>query len=148
MRLALSRRVTRSVLLIEDTDELREMLAEALEAVGYDVSLGCDGADGLARLREGVSPGVILLDMQMPVMDGWGFLAARARDAELAKVPVVVFTSESPPAGPLPFAIHAWLAKSAPVTEIVRALRRAWHDSASGRLARGTGRLPKRPREA
>jgi CheY-like chemotaxis protein len=81
------------VLLVDDDCELRESLQEYLQERGY-VTVGArDGADAIqvALLH---CPHVIVLDLQMPGMDGWHFLEHRRTDDYLARIPVVVVTAE------------------------------------------------------
>ena len=52
-----------------------------------------NGREALGCLRRGVPPNVVILDLAMPVMNGWQFLAAREGDADLAKIPVIVVTA-------------------------------------------------------
>lgn len=85
--------MTRSILLVEDDAALREVLAEALELEAFRVECSAHGADALGKLRAGLRPDVILLDLMMPVMDGWEFRDAQLADGELAGIPVVVVTA-------------------------------------------------------
>ncbi len=80
------------VLVIEDDAPIREVLVELLEAEGYSVSSAENGLVGLARARED-QPDLILLDLMMPVMDGWTFLAAQIEDARIAHIPVVILSA-------------------------------------------------------
>jgi DNA-binding response OmpR family regulator len=80
------------VLIIEDDPETRDALAVFLQLEGYDVACASDGRRGLAVARER-PPDVILLDLMMPVLDGWGFRAEQKRDAALAGIPVVVVSA-------------------------------------------------------
>jgi len=65
-----------------------------LESQGYAVVGAADGREALALLRGGgFRPGLIILDLTMPVMDGWEFRAAQLDDAELASIPVMVFSA-------------------------------------------------------
>ena len=84
---------TRSVLVVEDDWQTRCALRMAFEAAGFAVREATDGADALAMLRLGPLPDVILLDMVMPVMNGWEFRKEQARDPLLARLPVVVFSA-------------------------------------------------------
>ncbi len=79
----------RSVLVVDDDPEMRETMRLFLEASGFDVtatSNGREALDSIARRR----PCVILLDLMMPVMDGWAFLTALDRDESLAAIPIVI----------------------------------------------------------
>jgi CheY-like chemotaxis protein len=81
------------VLIIDNDEGVRESLTALLEDDGYSVVVACDGAAGLAVLRDGCRPSVILLDLSMPVMDGWDFRAAQLREPALADIPVVVMSA-------------------------------------------------------
>jgi CheY-like chemotaxis protein len=78
------------VLILEDHPELRESLALLLEDLGYPVAVAANGWDALAHLQSAPPPALILLDLIMPVMNGWVFRAEQQRDPELADTPVVV----------------------------------------------------------
>jgi CheY-like chemotaxis protein len=82
-----------SVLIVEDDAATRAALALIFQAAGYTTASAADGRRALAYLRANPAPRVVLLDLMMPVMDGWQFLAERHEDAELAAVPVVLFTA-------------------------------------------------------
>jgi CheY-like chemotaxis protein len=79
------------VLVVEDDEELRTMVAFALETEGYRVRLAADGIEALEQLEAGL-PDEILLDMRMPRMDGWEF-AKRVRATYGHEVPVVMMTA-------------------------------------------------------
>lgn len=83
-----------SVLVVEDDTAIREDLVMILESEGYSVIAAVNGADALRVLRSGVLPFVILLDIMMPVMDGWKFREQQTLDPLLAQVPVVVMTAD------------------------------------------------------
>jgi CheY-like chemotaxis protein len=61
------------VLVVDDTDELRELFVEVIEALGFPVASACNGAQAI-RMLPAVLPAVVLLDMNMPELDGLGFL--------------------------------------------------------------------------
>jgi CheY-like chemotaxis protein len=83
-----------TVLLVEDDDDIRHTIASILEDEGFDVASAADGDDALRYLRRCTeTPRLILLDLMMPVMDGWAFRAAQLEDARLAKIPVVVLSA-------------------------------------------------------
>ncbi len=87
-----------SVLVVEDDVDVRETVAEALEDQGYRVSSAANGVHALRLLRDhALRPDVILLDLMMPEMDGWGFCAEQKKDPQLAAIPVVVFTAYGVP---------------------------------------------------
>ena len=84
-----------SVLVIEDEPDLRALMALVLEDRGYTVLTASDGREGLEVLGQS-KPDVILLDMKMPVMDGWEF-ASRYRAAFEHPAPIVVLTAAEDP---------------------------------------------------
>src|SRR3954452_12591626 len=64
-----------TVIVIEDDDGIRELIRSTLPTNEYDVICAADGMEGLAVVRQ-YEPALIILDMHMPVLDGWGFLRA------------------------------------------------------------------------
>lgn len=80
------------ILVVDDEPEIREMLIETLTREGYQVASAAHGAEALEHLRRGALPGLILLDLMMPVMDGWEFLKQKKLDPLLASIPVVVMS--------------------------------------------------------
>ena len=81
------------VLVIDDDEMIQESLREVLLDEGYEVLLAQNGVDALAKLKQGPPPTVILLDLMMPVMDGWQFRAEQKKDPALARIPVIVITA-------------------------------------------------------
>lgn len=82
------------LLLVDDDPGIRDALAELLTLEGLDVRTDADGAAALRRLAESPElPGAILLDLMMPVMDGFSFRAAQLADPRIAQIPVLVFTA-------------------------------------------------------
>jgi two-component system, OmpR family, response regulator CpxR len=81
------------ILIVEDDAAIRQTVAELLEDEGYEVECAVNGADALARLDRSETPGLILLDLTMPVMDGWSFRATQRGDPRLARIPTVVVTA-------------------------------------------------------
>ena len=82
-----------AILIIEDEESIRRVLSLALELEGYPVVTAANGREGLDALHRIPRPRLILLDLMMPVLDGWGFLAALRDLPEFATVPVVVLTA-------------------------------------------------------
>jgi len=89
----------KSILIIEDDDDIRDALCQLLEEEGYRVRAAHHGQEGLALATQEGPPQVILLDLMMPIMNGWEFLAARRHDPKLARVPVVVVSATGDPGG-------------------------------------------------
>ena len=78
------------VLVVDDDEMIRAVVRDALEFDGYRVVTAEDGAAGLAAL-DGLEPCMVLLDMRMPVLDGWGF--SREYRARAVGAPLVVMTA-------------------------------------------------------
>jgi CheY-like chemotaxis protein len=81
------------VLLIDDDEDLREAVADILDEHGYEVVHVGNGAKALELLRGGLRPGLILLDLMMPVMDGRQFRTLQRAEAAIAGIPVVVLSA-------------------------------------------------------
>jgi CheY-like chemotaxis protein len=81
------------VLVVDDDPDIRDALCELLEDEGYRVVSAANGSEALAHLRSGELPCVILLDLMMPVMDGWEFRRQQQADPGLSSIPVVVITA-------------------------------------------------------
>src|SRR5258705_10500850 len=81
------------VLVIEDDASLREMIAQQLHLAGFAPATAPNGFEALTLLRMGFPAKLILLDLKMPIMDGWAFRAEQRRDPSLADIPVIVMTA-------------------------------------------------------
>ena len=84
------------VLVIDDEPDVRWLLRLSLERVGHEVLLAEDGLRGVAMAQR-QRPDAIVLDLMMPVMDGYGVLEALGRDGRTAHVPVMVLTAKALP---------------------------------------------------
>ena len=82
-----------SVLVVEDDAELRDMMTLWLDGHGIQARTARNGFAALTDLRKRPHPKVILLDLMMPVMDGWEFRRLQLRDPLLAHIPVVVVSA-------------------------------------------------------
>ena len=82
-----------TVLVVDDDAEIRQALAELLEDEDYGVRLAANGKEALELVSAGLRPDVILLDVMMPVMDGWHFLSARLKYPELVEVPIIIISA-------------------------------------------------------
>lgn len=85
----------RCVMVVDDDDEIREALSDVLTDEGYEVVGARDGQQALQFLREGRvrRPNAILLDLWMPVMDGWQLRHELLSDSKLSDIPVIVLTA-------------------------------------------------------
>jgi CheY-like chemotaxis protein len=84
------------VLVIDDEPDVRWLLRVTLERVGHEVILAEDGLRGVAMAQK-QRPDAIVLDLMMPVMDGYGVLDALAKDDRTVDVPVLVLTAKAIP---------------------------------------------------
>ena len=118
------------VLLVEDQLELREMYVQQLELSGFDVIEAGNGADALTHTTAH-SPDIVLMDLSLPVLDGWEATRRLKNDARTAHIPVVALTAHDA-SGELQRATNAgcdwFVPKPCPpdalVTEILRVLAR------------------------
>jgi DNA-binding response OmpR family regulator len=80
------------VLIVEDDHDLGELIAQLLKNEGFDTDVAGNGHDGLDKAHDN-PPRVIVLDMMMPVMDGWAFRAHQRYCVSLAAIPVVILSA-------------------------------------------------------
>lgn len=83
----------KSILVVEDDPECMESIVDALAIVGYHVERAENGAEALAQLVAGAQPDLVLLDLMMPVMDGWVFVRELGKRG-LARAPIVILSGE------------------------------------------------------
>jgi two-component system, cell cycle response regulator DivK len=82
------------ILLVEDNEMNRDMLSRRLEKRGYTVSIAIDGAAGVA-LAQSEKPDLILMDMSLPVLDGWDATKQIKADPSVAMIPVIALTAHA-----------------------------------------------------
>ncbi len=82
------------LLLVEDTPEIWDFLSRRLQRRGHEVALAHDGQAGLEAVREG-KPEVILLDMNLPVMDGWTVARTLKDNPETQGIPIIALTAHA-----------------------------------------------------
>jgi len=87
--------VTKLVLTVDDSRTMRDMLRHALSDAGYRVVQAVDGVHGLEVLADGEAPDVIVTDINMPRMDGFGFIEGVRRSGRHRATPILVLTTES-----------------------------------------------------
>lgn len=115
-----------SILAIDDSRTMRDLLRLTLEEAGFFVTTAQDGADGVHKLTD-ANPDVIITDINMPVMDGFGFIETVRGSGRNASVPILVLSTENSPelkdrarvAG-----ATGWIVKPFNDTRLVSAIRR------------------------
>jgi CheY-like chemotaxis protein len=147
-----------SVLIVDDDEAILETLRDVLTDTGYAVCVAASGDDALARLRAAPEkPDVILVDLMMPVMDGWQLTARLREDPELRDVPVVIMSAggtallaTAPPA-------DAYLPKPIQLSQLLQVLHRtltlatirgAMKRKASGTMKRADQEPPSAPADS
>ena len=107
-----------NVLVVDDDEAIRDVVAEVLRDEGYSVVCAENGAQALQEINADRRPDLVLLDLMMPVMSGWELLDAVHDDAELSRIPVVVLSAVRAPG------TMTHLAKPVSLEELVRTLER------------------------
>jgi CheY-like chemotaxis protein len=82
-----------TVLIVEDDDAIREIIHQSLEFEGYQTLLASNGSEALNILCEGKKVCLILLDMMMPLMNGWEFLKEYQNKESIRHIPVIILTA-------------------------------------------------------
>ncbi len=114
-----------NVLAVDDSRTMRDMLALALHEAGYTARFAEDGLDGLEKLEE-MSPDAIISDINMPRLDGFGFIEAVRRIDRFRATPILVLTTESAPelrARARAAGATGWIVKPFDPQKLVRALQ-------------------------
>ena len=84
----------KKILLVEDNEMNRDMLSRRLARRGYEVLMALDGAEGV-RLASEARPDLILMDMSLPVLDGWEATRRLKADGATAAIPVIALTAHA-----------------------------------------------------
>lgn len=109
----------KSILVVEDDPSIRQVIQMVLELEGYQVVTATNGKEGVDILRKCArKPDVILLDLMMPVMNGWEFLAAQKNDRDLAEIPTVVLSASG--TKPAPEGATAYFEKPVEIETILK----------------------------
>jgi two-component system cell cycle response regulator DivK len=82
------------ILLVEDHEEIWDFLSRRLKRRGFDVVVAQDGEEGL-RMTQSEHPDVVLLDMNLPVMDGWTVAQNLKANSETARIPIIALTAHA-----------------------------------------------------
>jgi CheY-like chemotaxis protein len=109
-----------TIVLVEDDEGIRETMAALLEDEGYAVVQAANGAEALVRMRQAERVCLVLLDLWMPVMNGWQLLDAMRADERLACVPVVVVSAATD--GSAPTGAAAFLRKPVRLDTLLEAV--------------------------
>jgi CheY-like chemotaxis protein len=112
--------VSGKVLVVEDDDDIRECLADVLAEEGYAVETAQNGREALERLQR-FRPCVILLDLMMPVMDGWELLAELRNDGDWSTLPVVAVSAANE--AKAPEGVRQYLRKPVPINILLHAVK-------------------------
>ena len=123
------------ILIVDDDEATLTALAGLLELEGYRVEKARNGKEALEKLLAG-APGLVLLDLKMPVMDGWQFLTERAKDGSASETPVVLLSG-------LPFIPNApgvadFLSKPIDPARLLSCVRRFCGSPGRGKTAHPT----------
>lgn len=120
------------ILVVDDDPDLRMSIAEVLEEEGYEVSCARNGEEALHAL-DGDAPSAIILDLTMPVMDGWAFRERQRCDPRLAGIPTVVITASfSDARAAESLGADAFLAKPFDAMRLTETLQRVCGPAADG----------------
>ena len=119
--------MTATVLTVDDSRTMRDMLMMALSQAGFNVVQAVDGVDGLETLQSSAAPDVIVTDINMPRLDGFGFIEKLRQDPKWRATPVLVLTTESDPgkkARAREAGATGWIVKPFNADKLVDAIRR------------------------
>jgi CheY-like chemotaxis protein len=114
--------------IVEDDEEVRESLAVLLAKRGVDVVVAEHGAAALDHVRgRRAPPSVVLLDLWMPVMDGWDLMKAQSSEPMLVDVPIIVITADASASdSTMPDTVRAVVLKPLLLESVLDALNRVW----------------------
>jgi two-component system response regulator CpxR len=87
----------RSVLVVDDDETIREVIAEVLRDEGYTVACAENGEQALRELSSGPHTDLVLLDLMMPVMSGWELIEELQADSKLSQIPIVIVSAMNCP---------------------------------------------------
>jgi len=111
------------VLIVDDDADLRKSLARAVRQEGYVTMTAANGQEALDYLSEGERPSVIILDLAMPVLDGWAFLERRQLSADLRSIPVIVISGQGDVTARVAEMHAAFLPKPVPLETLIAAIQ-------------------------
>ena len=123
----------KTVLVVDDDFDLRHTVREILQDEGWVVDTAANGREALELLRRSNPPRVLVLDLMMPVMDGWQLLDELRRDSTLADIPVVVISAGK--TGLRAVGTHAFLSKPLDYHKLIATIDRSMRPLRAGKLA-------------
>ena len=86
--------MSRHLLLVEDNEVNREMLQRLLQRVGYTLDCAADGQEALDKMRD-VKPALVLLDINLPIKDGWTVVEEARSDSDIQDIPIIALTAHA-----------------------------------------------------
>ena len=123
---------SRWILVVDDDEDVRDAVMMLLDMTGYAVICASNGIDALQQIRSHGRPGMILLDLRMPCMNGEEFAAALHADPALAPTPIVAFSGDTnAPEVASRMGAQALLKKPVDLTELIDIVRRMMPDDRS-----------------
>lgn len=115
------------ILVVDDDEDFRETLAEVLAEAGYPVQQAANGELALQKVAE-EAPGIVLLDLKMPILDGWGVMERMRADARSAAVPILILSAYGFEWEAELLGAQGYVPKSVGMDEILERVRRAAGD--------------------
>jgi CheY-like chemotaxis protein len=118
------------VLLVEDFEDARELAAEYLRDSGFEVATAGDGAEAIARAAE-LAPALIILDLVLPIVDGWEAIRRLREDSQTRLIPIIVTSgnkSDDDRRRCAELGCVGYLQKPCPPATLVAKIREALHD--------------------
>jgi CheY-like chemotaxis protein len=112
------------ILVVDDDDDFREALSEVLGDAGYPVQQAGNGEIALARVQE-EAPGIVLLDLKMPVLDGWGVMERMRGDPRSSAIPILILSAYGFEWEAELLGAQGYIPKSVGMDEILERVRRA-----------------------
>jgi two-component system chemotaxis response regulator CheY len=86
---------SKTALIVEDSPAMRQLLTHALKRIpGMETAEACDGVDALNQLDQGLTPDIVITDINMPVMDGMALIKRLRDDERFREIPIVIITTE------------------------------------------------------
>lgn len=122
--------MAKTIMMVDDSPSMRMLLRAALLDLGYDVSVAEDGQAALARFDADETPDLLITDINMPRLDGFGLIAAVRETLALRDLPILVLTTESSPekkARARAAGATGWIVKPFHPEKLAAAIRRVLH---------------------